>query len=166
MLNNDPNPAEGIGFLVSDVMRLLRRSFDRRARHLGLTLAQWRTLVHLSRNEGINQSMLAEILEIQPITLTRLIDKLEQQGVVERRNDPDDRRAQCLFLTEAAAPVIEKLSEVAEETRELTLRGLPAAERKQILKGLQTMRDNLMSDVEVFETCGEDLPEARAAGNG
>ena len=80
------------GFLLHDVSRLLRTSFDRHARTIGLTRAQWRVLAHLSRNEGIKQVGLADILEIQPITLARLLDRLGADGWVERRPDPSDRR--------------------------------------------------------------------------
>src|SRR5687767_13222468 len=88
-----------LGFLVADVARLLRRSMDRRLQALGLTQAQWRAIIHLSRNEGMTQATLAESLEIQPITLTRLIDRMESAGWVERRMHPLDRRAVQLYLT-------------------------------------------------------------------
>ncbi len=92
-----------LGFLVSDIARLLRRNMDRRLQSLGLTQAQWRAIVHLSRSEGMTQAMLAESLEIQPITLTRLIDRMESAGWVERRTHPLDRRAVQLYLDAAVA---------------------------------------------------------------
>ena len=88
------------GFLIGDVSRLLRKSFDRHARTIGLTRAQWRVLAHLSRNEGVKQSELADILEINPITLARLLERLGTDNCVERRMDPTDKRARRLFLTE------------------------------------------------------------------
>ena len=92
-------PYQGVGALLVEVGRLLRRNFNRRAQELGLTQAQWQALAHLSRKQGINQACLADLLEVQPITLARLIDRLAAAGWVERRPDPADRRAQRLYLT-------------------------------------------------------------------
>lgn len=89
---------DGFGFLLSDVSRLMRRAFQSRLRDTDLTLAQARTLVHLSRREGLRQVELADLLEIQPINLARLIDQLTAKELVERRADPTDRRAYRLFL--------------------------------------------------------------------
>ena len=97
--------SDSLGFLISDVSRLMRRRFDERARQLGATRAQWRTLTMLSRNEGLNQGALADLLEVEPITLCRMIDRLEESGLVERRRDPADRRAWQLFLTEKSQAV-------------------------------------------------------------
>ena len=91
-----------LGFLVADIARLLRRSMDRRLQSLGLTQAQWRAIVHLSRREGMTQAALAESLEVQPITLTRLIDRMQHAGWVERRPHPSDRRGRVVVLTDAA----------------------------------------------------------------
>ena len=106
-----------LGFLVSDIARLLRRGMDRRLQSLGLTQAQWRAIVHLSRSEGMTQATLAESLEIQPITLTRLIDRMEAAGWVERRPDPTDRRARLIYLTDKAKPLLDQLTDYAVETR-------------------------------------------------
>src|SRR3546814_7154100 len=102
------DPDQSIGFLLSDVARLLRRNFTRRAQYLGLSQAQWQALAHLARREGVNQATLAESLEIQPVTLARLVDRLQEKGLVERRPDPADRRAFCLYLTPAAAPLLDR----------------------------------------------------------
>src|SRR5207237_4472081 len=91
-----------LGFLSHGIARLIRKRFDQRARGLGLTRAQWQVLAHLARHEGINQAGLAEILEIEPITLGRLIDRMEEAGWVERRQHPSDRRARQLYLTAQA----------------------------------------------------------------
>ena len=91
-------------FLISDVARLLRTYADQKARHFGMTRAQWAVLLRLERREGLNQSDLAEDLDIQPITLTRLVDRLCLNGLIERRADPNDRRAKLLYLTPAARP--------------------------------------------------------------
>src|SRR3954447_25460282 len=98
-------PDRHLGFLLHDVARLLRTRFDQRARVLGLSRAQWSVLAHLSRNEGIRQNALADILEVEPITLARLLDRLEESGMVERRVDPNDRRARRLFVCPAAPPL-------------------------------------------------------------
>ena len=94
------------GFILNDVARLLRTYADYRAAQFGMTRAQWAVLVRLDRSEGLNQSELAEMLDLQPITLTRLLDKLCDSGLIERRPDPDDRRAKRLFLTSAARPLL------------------------------------------------------------
>src|SRR3954463_13030008 len=99
------NMEQSLGFLISDTARLMRRRFDQKARHLGLTRAQWQVLAHLARNEGINQVGLAELLDVEPITLCRQIDRMEEGGWVVRRPDPGDRRARLLFMTEKARPV-------------------------------------------------------------
>src|SRR6478672_13626425 len=95
-----------LGFLLHDVARLLRKRFEQRARDLGLTRSQWQTLAYLNVNEGIHQSGLAEILEVEPITLVRILDKLQERGLIERRQHPSDRRIWLLFLKEAARPLI------------------------------------------------------------
>jgi len=144
MVSHDPN--RSFGFIVSDVTRLLRRSFNRRAQRmgLGLTPAQWQTLAHLRRNEGINQGALAQILEVQPITLSRLIDRLEAAGWVDRRPDPGDRRAVRLFLTAAAEPILDRIRAVAMETIAEAMAGIPDAERERIIDALLIVRENLL----------------------
>ena len=138
-------PEQNIGFLLSDVSRLMRRSFNRRARDIGLTLAQWQAVAHLSRREGINQATLAELMEIQPITLARLIDRLTETGLVQRRPDPADRRAVQLYLTEAAAPLIKTMWDLAAQTRAEALAGLPPGTRQMLIEALQHMRQNLIT---------------------
>src|SRR5258707_15845407 len=99
-----PVPEKPLGFVLHDVARFLRKRFELRGRdaQLGLTRAQWSVLAHLARQEGINQAALAQILEIEPITLVRLLDRLQAAGLVERRPDATDRRARVLYLTPAA----------------------------------------------------------------
>jgi MarR family transcriptional regulator for hemolysin len=133
-----------VGALLADVSRLLRRNFNRRAQSLGLTQAQWLALARLSRNEGINQACLADQLEVQPITLARLVDRLEANGWVERRPDPSDRRAQRLFLTPQVAPLLERMNLLASETREEAMAGLPEAARRQLVETLSVMKSNLV----------------------
>src|SRR5579863_7224402 len=97
-------------FILNDVARLLRTYANYRAAQFGITRAQWAVLVRVDREEGLNQSELADTLDLQPITLTRLLDKLCDSGLIERRPDPTDRRAKRLFLTAAARPLLERLS--------------------------------------------------------
>lgn len=137
------NGERSFGFLLYDSARLLRRDFDRRARSLGLTRAQWSVLANLARNEGIKQSDLADILEIQPITLVGLIDRLEANEMVERRPDPADRRVRTLYLTEKARPLLERLRALAEETRREALAGLPEPEQERLIDHLNVIRRNL-----------------------
>jgi len=137
------DPERSFGFLLHDIARLLRKKFDQRARGLGLSRAQWQVLVHLSRHEGINQSGLADILEIENITLGRLIDRMEEAGWVERRPDPDDRRARLLYTTPKVAPVMERMRELAEATRNEALAGLSAPQRDALVDTLIQVRGNL-----------------------
>jgi DNA-binding MarR family transcriptional regulator len=139
----DYNPERSFGFLLYDAARLLRRDFDRRARSLGLTRAQWSVLAHLKRNEGSKQAAVADTLELEPITLVRLLDRLEAAGWVERRADPTDRRARQLFLTEKARPVLDQLMALAAETRAVALAGFSEPEREVLIDALIKVRANL-----------------------
>jgi|TARA_R110002072_G_scaffold35754_14_gene105511 DNA-binding MarR family transcriptional regulator len=138
------NPDQSIGFSVNDVARLLRRNFNRRAQELGLSQATWQALAYLSRQEGVNQVTLAESLEVQPITLARLIDRLQEAGLVARRPDPADRRAVNLYLTPEAEPLLARMWALAEQTREDALVGLSQESRKVLIETLHRMRQNLV----------------------
>ena len=142
---NDQDLTRNLGFLIHEVARLMRRSFDRRVQSLGLTQAQWRTLVHLSRSEGMNQAALAEILEIRPITLTRLLDKLQESGWIERRQDPVDRRSYRLYLTAQAQPLLTELEAASVATRAEATIGMNAATRRELIDLLCTMKENLLA---------------------
>ena len=133
-----------VGFLVSDIARLMREQFNEEAQSLGLTLAQSRALIHLARNEGINQKSLAAMLEIQPITLLRQLDRLEENGLVERRPDPADRRMQRLFLTPAASPLLDQLTQLGRAMTERAFEGVAEADREQTTSVLQVVKQNLI----------------------
>ncbi len=133
---------ETIGFLLHDAARLLKRDFERRARSLGLTRAQWQTLFHLARNEGCNQAALAEVLDVEPITLARVLDRLESTGLVERRTDPTDRRARLLFLGPDAGPLLEKLRALGAQTREVALAGMSDEDRERLTDLIGRIRGN------------------------
>ena len=140
-----PSEPEGaFGFLLHDVARLLRGNFNRRVQSLGLTQAQCRVILHLSRNEGIQQVALAEILEVQPITLARLLDKLQAAGLIERRRDLSDRRAFCLSLTASAHPLLEQIWSLAAETRATAISGMNDIQLAQFFAALHTMKENLL----------------------
>lgn len=131
------------GFLLHDIARLMRKRFDQRARSLNLTRAQWQVLAHLARHEGINQAGLAEILEIKPITLGRLIDRMAEAGWVERRAHRSDRRVRQLYLTAKAEPVFARMRALGDETREEALAGLSLNERERLTATLLGIRSNL-----------------------
>ena len=137
--------SDSLGFLISDVSRLMRRRFDERAREVGATRAQWRTLTTLSRNEGLNQGALADLLEVEPITLCRMIDRLEESGLVERRRDPSDRRAWQLFLTDKSKPILDDLRRMADDLFVQVLSGLDDSERQALGRSLERMRSNLLN---------------------
>lgn len=142
---------ETLGFLMSDVSRLMRRRFDERARSSGATGPQWRTLKILERREGLNQGQLAELLEVEPITCCRMIDRLEEAGLVERRRDPNDRRAWLIFLTDKARPVLDELHGIARDMIEQALHGLDAHQRDTLIESLNTIRSNITQGHETKE---------------
>jgi DNA-binding MarR family transcriptional regulator len=132
-----------MGFLLADVSRLLRRTFQQRMEGNVLTFVQARVLINISRNEGIRQVELAELLELQPIALVHLIDQLAQMELVERRPDPHDRRAYQLFLTAAAAPHLDEIKVIGAAIQKDMLRGLNKQQAEQFLSSLSVVRDNL-----------------------
>lgn len=140
----DVDPERSIMLLLSDAARLMRLDFERRARSVGVTTrAQYAALLRLSINEGINQNTLAELLDIEPITLGRQIDRLEADGMVERRPDPKDRRARTLYLTPKAWPRLDEFRALAMETREQVMTGLSIQEQEGLIDLLIRVRSNL-----------------------
>ena len=135
--------SDNFGFLLSDTARLLRKHFDERARQHGATRAQWKALLGISRNEGINQGTLADLLEVEPITLCRLVDRLEESDLVERRRDPNDRRAWQLFLTDKAGPVLAELHETAGELMSQALFDITEPQVEMMTELLNQIRSNL-----------------------
>ena len=138
-----------LGYLISDTGRILRKAFDNRARRAGITRPQWRVLARLNREPGINQAALAELLEVEPISLSRMVDRLQEAGMVERRSDPLDRRAWCLHLTDEAAPVVESMQNLANELHHDMMAGLNASDRDQLAALLTAVRDNLQASMSV-----------------
>ena len=138
-----PSPHLEFAFSLNDVARLLRTCADHKAGEFGMSRAQWAVMARLERAEGLKQSELAEMLDIQPITLTRLVDRLCDNGLIERRADPDDRRAKRLFLTPAAKPVLDRLRALGEEMMGGAAQGLTAEEITLINAKLGVIRENL-----------------------
>jgi MarR family transcriptional regulator, transcriptional regulator for hemolysin len=151
------NLDRNLGFLLHDVARLLRKRFDQRARTLGLTRSQWQVLAHVNRQEGINQSALAEILEIEPITLVRLIDRLEAANLLERRAHAKDRRVRLLYLTDKARPVLVRMRELGAATREEAMVGLAPDDRERLIEMLITIKATLCERVTPADS---DIPAA------
>ena len=132
-----------IAITISDVARLLKTYADHVSRELGMTRAQWLVLSRVQRSQGIKQSELAEMCDLQPITLTRLIDRLCENGLIERRPDPGDRRVKRLFLTPAAEPVLKALFALGKDMMAVVLNGVDRAGREQLLAHLLTLKTNL-----------------------
>ncbi|WP_413663442.1 MarR family winged helix-turn-helix transcriptional regulator [Microbulbifer sp. ZKSA004] len=132
-----------MSFELHSAARLLRRNFDRRAKDHGLSGSRWQVLWHLLREEGLKQAELAERLDLAPISLARQLDNLQQEGLVERRPDPEDRRCFRIYLTGQAMPALELLGGVAQQTRSEALAGFSAAEVDQLQSLLLRLRKNL-----------------------
>jgi MarR family transcriptional regulator, transcriptional regulator for hemolysin len=138
-------------FLLHDLARHTRMEADRRAAAQGLTLAQWKILIHLERHAGLSQKELAEILEVEPITIARLIDRLETRGLVQRRDDPSDRRIWRLHLTTGAAPVLQALAHERAAMAEATTKGLTHAEIAAVAAAMERMKENVIAGLRARE---------------
>ncbi|MGH6876416.1 MAG: MarR family winged helix-turn-helix transcriptional regulator [Rhizomicrobium sp.] len=132
--------------LLNDVARLLRTRFDQRARARGMTRAQWVILARVNAKPGLSQNELASLLEVEPISVGRLIDRLEGRGLVERRPDPADRRIRRLHLLPAAEPVLEDITKAREILGVELLDGVDAATRTQMVDALLRMKNNLTAE--------------------
>ena len=136
------------GFILNDVARMLRTYADHKASQFGITRAQWVVLVRLDRFEGLNQAELAEMLDLQPITLTRLLDRLAECGLIERRPDPNDRRAKLLFLTPKAKPLIEQLGDLGNELMGTALAGVGREHIELLVAQLAIVKENLRQAIQ------------------
>ena len=134
---------ETIPFEIGETAHALRKAFDRRATGLGVTRAQWKVLFKLNRAPGLRQVALADMLEVEPITLSRIVDRLEENGLVERVRDPADRRAWRLQLTEAAQPLIAKLTTVGAGLVGEAFAGVSEQDIQTVRRVLQHVRDNV-----------------------
>ena len=128
---------------IGDTAHALRRAFDRRAAALGVTRAQWRVLARLNRQPGLRQVELADLLDVEPITLCRIVDRLEEASLVERKRDPADRRAWRLVLTAQANPIIEKLHQLAAELTAQAFAGVAERDVERLFSALAKVRENV-----------------------
>jgi MarR family transcriptional regulator for hemolysin len=132
------------GFLVKDVYRLYAKHFERHASEIGLTLSQCKVLGHLSRNEGISQARLAELTDTDPMTLVRTLDRMQQDEWIERRPDPEDRRAHRLYLRDTAKPIMNRMWKLADQARQEALSALSPTEREQLVALLERVQGALL----------------------
>ena len=140
-----------IGFLASDIGRLMRKRLDIMSRPFGVTGAQWRVLLFLRRVPGINQATLAGMLEVEPITACRMVDRMVAAALVERRPDPDDRRAWRLFITDTGAKLLDTMDETSGTMIEIALQGLSEEERTTTETLLGRIRSNLLEHSDAAE---------------
>ncbi|HXT78903.1 MAG TPA: MarR family transcriptional regulator [Acetobacteraceae bacterium] len=152
----------GLGFLLQETSRLMRRRFVQRAREAGLKVnrSEASVLVHVFHSPGISQATLANYLDIETISVVRLIDSLQAAGLIERRPHPTDRRIRTLWLTEAAATTVSQIQAIGRQVRAQALAGVPEEEHEYLFDLLSVVRTNL-------EASGEPMPcaaEAEAAG--
>ena len=134
---------ETLPFEIAETAHAMRKAFDRRAATLGVTRAQWKVLFRLSRTPGMRQVDLADILDVEPITACRIVDRLEEAGLVERLRDPADRRAWRLQVTAKAEPLIAKLKKIAAELTAEAFAGLTPDELERMRTNLTRIRENL-----------------------
>ena len=140
----NPTANNSLFYMLHDATRQLRKHFDRRATRLELTRAQWRALKATSRQEGLSQTELAELLDMEPIPVGRVIDRLEKTGFVERRADPADRRVWRLYLLPPSTRVTDEVERLAVSLRREATAGITAAELATTLSVLQRVRGNLI----------------------
>jgi len=140
-----PRFGRNFGFLVHDVSRLIKRRFDRKARQTGLpiTRRQAAVVLYVARNEGVSQAEVAAWLDLEPIALVRMLDKLHEEGLVERRAHPTDRRVRTLWLTPAARPVVEQILAINKAIREEAFVGMPVHARDAVIDILDGVKGNL-----------------------
>jgi MarR family transcriptional regulator for hemolysin len=136
-----------IAFTIKDVSRMLGTYADQQGRVFGISRAQWTVLVRLERTEGLKQSELAEILDLQPISLTRLLDRLDENGLIERRADPNDRRVNRLYLKPAARPLLDQLATLSETLMGTVLEGIEPESMERMLRDLGRIKDNLRAAI-------------------
>jgi MarR family transcriptional regulator for hemolysin len=141
-------------FLLYDVARTMRTRADQRARTRGMTRAQWVILAHLERQPGLTQNEMAAIVEVEPITIARLVDRLEARSLVVRKADPRDRRVWRLHLTAAAAPILREISKYRAEIHAVITAGMGPASQKALRDGLLQMKANLAVEARAVEKVG------------
>lgn len=143
-------------FALGEVQRLMRAYADKEAARYGITRAQWAVLAKVERSEGMKQTELAEQLEMQPITLTRLIDKLCDNGWMERRGDESDRRVNRLYLKKAARPLLGKLAGLKSEITSAALEGISPTDAERLVSQLESIKENVRN---ALQTIDAQLPK-------
>ena len=151
-----------LGFLIHDSARLLRKRFETKGSAYGLSAAQWRLLVRLVKEEGVAQARLAELLEIEPISVSRLLDRMEEGGWIERRQDAGDRRVRMIFPTDKSREAFAAIKAVAGDVYDAALQGLTAEEKRTLVKCLNAIVTNL-SDGETPATDQNSTVKGNAA---
>lgn len=146
---------QSIGFLMNDAARLFRKALDARATQTGVTSLQWRLLAWVSRHPGASQGFLADRFEVEPITVSRMVDRLVEAGHIERQPDPDDRRAWKIYLTDCATPIVRELRTMADALVDQALDGLSPVERVELERLVTRVRENLSS-------CGQEPDDGHA----
>jgi MarR family transcriptional regulator for hemolysin len=156
------------GFLVHDISRLIKRRFERQARQMGLpiTRQQAAVVLNIASNEGVSQAEVATWLGIEPIALVRMLDKLHEEGLVERRAHPTDRRVRTLWLTPAARPVVERILAINEAIRQEAFASVPPETRDLLIEVLGQIKDSLLLEEVACDRSreGPQEPVASAAG--
>jgi DNA-binding MarR family transcriptional regulator len=133
---------KNVGYLLKDVTRRYVARFERHAAEVSLTLTQCKVLLHLSRNEGVSQVRLGELADVEPMMMVRILDRMEADKLLERRPDPDDRRARRLYLTRKAAPIHDEIDRISELTRGEIFAGVSQTEREAVLNVLEHIHAN------------------------
>jgi DNA-binding MarR family transcriptional regulator len=151
------------GFLLKDISRLYSRNFERHAARFCLTLDQCRVLTHLARNEGISQARLAYLTDTDPMTLGRILERMEGDGLVERRPDPDDRRTRTLFLQSAAAPLLREIWRLSDIARAEAFSGMGVSDKAQLLKLMKHVHANLGALLPGTADLGKGTPQASSS---
>ena len=151
-----------LAFVINDAGRLLRTLADQKAAQFGVTRAKWAVLARLERFEGLKQAELAEMLDLQPITLTRLVDRLCANGLIERRADPDDRRAKRLYLTPQARPLMDRLADLGQDMMKTVLDGFDLATVERMILELSHAKENL-KDAIANKPAEQPKPAVKAA---
>jgi MarR family transcriptional regulator, transcriptional regulator for hemolysin len=131
------------GFLLKELTRRYVQRFEVRAREIALTLPQCKVLARLEKNEGVSQARLAELAEVDAMTMVRILDRMEADELLERRPDPADRRARCLYLTPKAKPLLDQIWRLSEVTRAEVFAGIGETERDVLMTVLERIHDNL-----------------------
>jgi len=133
-----------LGFLIKDIGRLYTRLFEQQAQHPGVSLAECKVLTYLTRHAGASQIQLAELTGIAPMSLVRLLDRMEADGSIERRQHPTDRRARQLYLKDKAQPALDQLWKISDQVRAQALAGIKAEDRNLLISLLEQVHSNLL----------------------